>query len=219
MATPCGVAIISHGRQKVVLTRKCRRCLWRVEVESACEKYTTRHIMKNTQHAWACIVQNQWYAHILYTYTKHVVYMHVCTHVYIYIHIYTYIHMKRFTHTHTHTCTYTHSGLQQHSQRRCACVACVHVCTHIYIYIHIHTYEKIHTHTHAHTLTVGYNNIRDDGVLALLAAMRPDRRMEIVVSGNTLVSEQVSMYWWALTLCVNIYIYIYIISLFICIYI
>lgn len=39
--------------------------------------------------------------------------------------------------------------------------------------------------------SVGYNNITDQGVLALLEAMLPGRKLELVVSGNSSVSEQV----------------------------
>ncbi|EKX55263.1 hypothetical protein GUITHDRAFT_99045 [Guillardia theta CCMP2712] len=39
-------------------------------------------------------------------------------------------------------------------------------------------------------LYLGYNDIRDDGVYALIAAMRPQGQLEIVVNGNSYVSDQ-----------------------------
>ena len=51
--------------------------------------------------------------------------------------------------------------------------------------------ESISQNTTLHRLYLGYNDIRDDGVLALIGAMRPRGQLEIVVSGNTHVSEHV----------------------------
>jgi len=39
-------------------------------------------------------------------------------------------------------------------------------------------------------LYLGYNDIRDDGVYALIGAMRPRGQLEVVVNGNTHVSDQ-----------------------------
>lgn len=51
--------------------------------------------------------------------------------------------------------------------------------------------ESISQNTTLQRLYLGYNDIRDDGVLALIGAMRPRGQLEIVVSGNTHVSDEV----------------------------
>lgn len=38
---------------------------------------------------------------------------------------------------------------------------------------------------------MGYNNIRDDGVLSLISSMKPGRQLDLVVSGNAHVSDSV----------------------------
>ena len=49
--------------------------------------------------------------------------------------------------------------------------------------------EILPRNTTLHKLYLGYNDIRDDGVYALIGAMRPRGQLEVVVSGNTHVSE------------------------------
>ena len=50
--------------------------------------------------------------------------------------------------------------------------------------------ESISHNTTLQRLYLGYNDIRDDGVMALVNAMQPRGQLEIVVSGNTHVSEE-----------------------------
>jgi hypothetical protein len=51
--------------------------------------------------------------------------------------------------------------------------------------------ESISQNNTLQRLYLGYNDIRDDGVLALIGSMRPRGQLEIVVSGNTQVSDEV----------------------------
>ena len=53
-----------------------------------------------------------------------------------------------------------------------------------------HLAEILPRNTTLHKLYLGYNDIRDDGVYALIGAMRPRGQLEVIVNGNTHVSDQ-----------------------------
>lgn len=50
--------------------------------------------------------------------------------------------------------------------------------------------EILSRNTTLHKLYLGYNDMRDEGVYALIAAMRPRGQLEVIVNGNTHVSDQ-----------------------------